>query len=241
MGQIQALGTYDPSTMLSSSTASFELLVRPTSRLSRILSLVCFSSIIIHSMECSYFLTKISLHSLAPDDVLPTQLKDAALSYTYLVIEEQIPAGNMILSGDSAGGHLALSLLVHLESSLLLSIDEVAVGKLGGLVLMSPWLSLYHEPISFTTNAHMDVLSGTFLRLTVRRFLGHDPSARGSLESLSMNSPLLEFHTSAGNRLGGCTSIMGMGLYGYGRDTSRPRKALGGTAEEIVGRSKRGV
>lgn len=94
-----------------------------------------------------------------------------------------------MVMGDSAGGHLALSLLVHLDEKRLPFVDHKALEKPGGLVLMSPWLSIHHEPTSFTTNAHTDVMSGPFLRFTARRFLGHDLVVKG----FNMNSPYLEF------------------------------------------------
>lgn len=94
-----------------------------------------------------------------------------------------------MVTGDAAGGHLALSLLVHLNKRRSSFVDDKALEKPGGRVLMLPWPSIHHEPTSFTTNAHMDVMSGPFLRLVARRFLGHDLS----VESFNMNSPYLEF------------------------------------------------
>ena len=134
-------------------------------------------------------------YSLAPEHLFPTQLDEATAAYQYLTSEAQIPAKNIVVVGDSAGGHLAVSLLVHLDNMRLSNADNIALQKPGGLVLMSPWLSLQHEPTSFTTNRHMDLLSGPFLRLTARRFLGPDPTKRGRLKVTSMNSPYLEFLT----------------------------------------------
>lgn len=134
-------------------------------------------------------------YSLPPENVFPTQLKEAAASYAYLVAEERIPAEKIIVAGDSAGGHLALSLLDDLGIGFSSTIDRKAAEKPGGLILLSPWLSLHHEPASFTTNAYVDVMSRTFIRLTARRFLGHDVSARDNPEGFNMNSPLLEFLT----------------------------------------------
>ena len=118
-------------------------------------------------------------YSLAPEHVFPKQLEEAVAAYKYLIDEQHISPEKLIVMGDSAGGHLALSLLVSLKNSL---------KKPGGLVLMSPWLSLQHESSSFITNAHTDVLSGPFLRTTARRFLGPSPAS-------NMNSPYLEFLT----------------------------------------------
>ena len=128
-------------------------------------------------------------YSLAPEHIFPTQLTEAAAAYAYLVSEEQIPPEKIILTGDSAGGHLALSLLVSLH-------EDKAFEKPGGLVLMSPWLSLHHEPASFTRNAHTDVVSAPFLRRNSCRFLGHDQkTSRDAFEDLYRNSPYLEFLT----------------------------------------------
>ena len=134
-------------------------------------------------------------YSLAPEHPFPTQLDEATAAYKYLVHDEQIPAKNITIMGDSAGGHLALSLLVHLDHMRLSNPEDKMLEKPGGLLMMSPWLSLQHEPTSYTTNKHTDTLSGPFLRLAARRFLGPDPTAPGHLKVTSMNSPYLEFLT----------------------------------------------
>ena len=134
-------------------------------------------------------------YSLAPEHLFPTQLDEATAAYQYLVNEAQIPAENIIVVGDSAGGHLALSLLVHLDNMRLSNAENNALENPCGLVLLSPWLSLQHEPTSFTTNKYTDLLSGPFLRLVTRRFLGPDPTRQGKLKVTSMNSPYLEFLT----------------------------------------------
>ncbi|CAF9922172.1 MAG: hypothetical protein HETSPECPRED_004984 [Heterodermia speciosa] len=95
-------------------------------------------------------------YSLAPEHVFPAQLKEATAAYEYLINEEHILPEKILIAGDSAGGHLALSFLVALanEHSLL----RKRLPKPGGLVLMSPWLSLHNELPSFKINAHKDVL-----------------------------------------------------------------------------------
>ena len=104
-------------------------------------------------------------YSLAPEHVFPAQLKEATAAYEYLINEEHILPEKILIAGDSAGGHLALSFLVALanEHSLL----RKRLPKPGGLVLMSPWLSLHNELPSFKINAHKDVLSALFLRRIV--------------------------------------------------------------------------
>ena len=85
---------------------------------------------------------------------------------------------------------MALSLLVHLCKQRSPTVENRALETPGGLALMSPWLSLHHEPISYTLNEHKDILSGPFVRRCARHFLGHAPTAHETIKS-----PYLEFLT----------------------------------------------
>ncbi len=118
-------------------------------------------------------------YHLAPEFQYPTQLEEAVAAYEYLLHETAIPAEKVVVAGDSAGGHLALSMLVSLR-------QHSSLPKSGGAMLFSPWLSLHHTP---STNAGTDVLSASFLRATARRFLGR---ARADREGTRAD-PLLEF------------------------------------------------
>ncbi|KAG7001363.1 hypothetical protein G7Y79_00032g067160 [Physcia stellaris] len=131
-------------------------------------------------------------HSLAPEHVFPTQMKETAAAYEYLIHEEHVSLEKIILAGDSAGGHLALSFLVHLANQQ--SSSGTVLAKPRGLALMSPWLSLHNELPSSRTNSHKDVLSAPFLRQVARQFLGHDVAAGDDPKS-RLNSPYLEFLT----------------------------------------------
>lgn len=132
-------------------------------------------------------------YSLAPEHVFPTQLEETAAAYEYLVNEEDVPPEKILLAGDSAGGHLALSFLVDLANPH--SSSGKALPKPRGLALMSPWLSLHNEFPSFRANERRDVLSPPFLGRVVREFLGHDAAARDSPMRSRLNSPYLEFLT----------------------------------------------
>ena len=118
-------------------------------------------------------------YHLAPEFLYPTQLEEAVAAYEYLLHEMAIPAERIVVAGDSAGGHLVLSMLVSLH-------QRCSLPKAGGAMLFSPWLSLHHTP---STNTETDVLSAPFLRATARRFLG---PARADREG-TMTDPLLEF------------------------------------------------
>ena len=132
-------------------------------------------------------------YSLAPEHVFPTQLEETAAAYEYLINEEQIPPEKILVAGDSAGGHLALSFLVTLANEN--SSSGNALPKPGGLALMSPWLSLHNELPSFKANAQNDVLSAPFLRRVARQFLGHHVAAQDRPMRSRLNSPYLEFLT----------------------------------------------
>lgn len=118
-------------------------------------------------------------YQLAPEFLYPTQLEEAVAAYEYLFHEMAIPAERVVVAGDSAGGHLVLSMLVSLHQS-------SSLPKPGGAMFFSPWLSLHHTP---STNADVDVISAPFLKATARRFLG--PARADSEET--MTDPLLEF------------------------------------------------
>jgi acetyl esterase/lipase len=66
-------------------------------------------------------------YSLAPEAVFPTQIKQAEACYSYLVEEMGVDNEKIALMGDSAGGHISLGLLCHLNEPI------------------SPWVSLFSQ------------------------------------------------------------------------------------------------
>ena len=85
-------------------------------------------------------------YRLAPEHPFPAALHDAAAVYDAVVAE----AGAVIVSGDSAGGGLAVaSVVAALEAGALVP---------DGLVLFSPWVDLGVTGSSFTTQAATDQL-----------------------------------------------------------------------------------
>ncbi|KAL8915921.1 MAG: hypothetical protein Q9172_006564 [Xanthocarpia lactea] len=130
-------------------------------------------------------------YSLAPEHPFPKQLMEAAAAYNYLIYEEHISPEKIVIAGDSAGGHLALSFLVDLANKRRSSTETKGLQTPRGLVLMSPWLSLHNELPSFVMNAHKDVLSASFLRSTARHFVNDDAPMNSSyLEFLSPESEI---------------------------------------------------
>ncbi|KAJ2827798.1 hypothetical protein GGI24_002562 [Coemansia furcata] len=95
----------------------------------------------------------VSIHyRLAPLHPYPSQLHDAFLAFVYLMRQGFKPQ-NIVLAGDSAGGNLALALL------LLLRHTGVA-HTVCGLVLLSPWTDLVSSRASLERNAKYDYLTG---------------------------------------------------------------------------------
>lgn len=65
----------------------------------------------------------------------PAQLQDAITAYSYLIHTLHIPATRIVLSGDSAGGHLALALLRYISDY----DDETVLPPPTCCWLFSPW------------------------------------------------------------------------------------------------------
>lgn len=86
-------------------------------------------------------------YRLAPEYPYPAATEDAMRVWNHLMLQGYA-ARDIILTGDSAGGNLALSLTLRLK----------AEGRLlpRGLVLMSPWTDLTSSGPSFTTKAKVD-------------------------------------------------------------------------------------
>lgn len=70
-------------------------------------------------------------------DPFPAALQDSLTSYLYLIRTLGVSPENITVSGDSAGGNLALGLLRYLERFG----GQINVPKPGRVILISPWVS----------------------------------------------------------------------------------------------------
>jgi acetyl esterase/lipase len=124
----------------------------------------------LNSKEESSFAVLVLAYSLAPEKTYPTQLREAAAALTYLVNVTGRSAADMFVSGDSAGGGLALSLLSHL----LHPHPEVATvwlqAPLGGALLYSPWAGFSTNYASYD-NAKLDMVPPLAIRKWSAMFL----------------------------------------------------------------------
>lgn len=86
-------------------------------------------------------------YRVAPEHPFPAALEDSIYAYNWL-INRGWAAKEIILSGDSAGGGLAMSLCHYLKKQ---NRDLP-----GGLIAMSPWTDMTGSGESYETNYHRD-------------------------------------------------------------------------------------
>ncbi len=95
-------------------------------------------------------------YRLAPENPYPAATEDAMKIWNYLMLLGY-GARDIILAGDSAGGNLALSLVLKLKE------EKRLLPR--GLVLMSPWTDLTASGKSHSTKADVDpVLNAGYLQ-----------------------------------------------------------------------------
>lgn len=101
-------------------------------------------------------------YRLAPEHPYPAACEDAMKVWNYLMLLGY-GARDIIVSGDSAGGNLALSLVLKLKEE----------GRLlpRGLVLMSPWTDLTSSGESYKTKAEVDpVLNESYINRMIQNY-----------------------------------------------------------------------
>ncbi|KAJ9644778.1 hypothetical protein H2199_003743 [Coniosporium tulheliwenetii] len=104
----------------------------------------------------------------------PAALQDVLTSYLYLTRELGIPAKRVIVSGDSAGGNVAIGLLRYLaEYGAELDLESPAAA-----LLWSPWVdpAAAVDPARFKQNPNYptDFVPAVFLAWGIRCFSGRD-------------------------------------------------------------------
>jgi len=104
-------------------------------------------------------------YRLAPEHRFPAAADDCRAAFESLV-ERGVAPRDIVLAGDSAGGHLALGLALDLKDD----------GRPpAGLVLISPWLDLSLSGDSYVSRAPLDVFSQPAqLRAMAKTYLGRN-------------------------------------------------------------------
>ncbi|WFD00432.1 hypothetical protein MYAM1_003181 [Malassezia yamatoensis] len=97
--------------------------------------------------ECRVFCIN---YRLSPDSVFPAALADSVAAWFRLTDDLHIPPTNIVLAADSAGGGLAIALMMYLRDN--------KYDMPGGAILFSPWVDLTMSCDSWETNAEFDYL-----------------------------------------------------------------------------------
>lgn len=106
-------------------------------------------------------------YRLAPESPYPAQLEDAWATYWWLIAEQGVSPAQIIVAGDSAGGGLAISLLLALR--------DAGMPLPAGAVCLSPWFDLTLSGATVSVNEPTDFLNFNVLRAAARMYCdGHD-------------------------------------------------------------------
>lgn len=101
-------------------------------------------------------------YRLAPENPYPAATEDAMKAWNYLMLQGY-GARDIIIAGDSAGGNLALSLVLKLKE------EQRFLPK--GLLLLSPWTDLTSSGKTHETKASLDpVLNKEYMELATKSY-----------------------------------------------------------------------
>lgn len=123
----------------------------------------------------SYALWNLYRLATNPNGRFPAALQDAISAYHYLTKDLSIPASSIVLSGDSAGGHIVICMLRYLAE------NDTGLPAPKGALLWSPAVDLAAatkpETISGNRNYTTDYLDPSFIAWGASCFVSGDPSA----------------------------------------------------------------
>ncbi len=107
-------------------------------------------------------------YRLAPEHSFPAALDDALAAYHWLLSEQGVSPSQLVVLGDSAGGHLALSLLQALRDRHL-PLPALAI-------LFCPWIDVQNRGDSMQRNDRFDWIDkGVLDQWGACFYQGHDP------------------------------------------------------------------
>lgn len=118
----------------------------------------------------------------------PAALQDAITAYAHVVLRLGVPARDVVLSGDSAGGNLALALLRYLECGGGQQQQKqkqhgrhLPLPPPGGVLLWSPWtdLTVSAEALAARAEDRFDLVPPRLVEWAYRVFLPRDRDGDG--------------------------------------------------------------
>ncbi|KAF7714247.1 Alpha/beta hydrolase fold-3 domain-containing protein [Penicillium ucsense] len=114
-------------------------------------------------------------YTLAPQATYPTQLRQAVGALRYILADEGRDPSTVIVGGDSAGGNLAMALLLHLSHPHP-EIDQINLSAaLAGVFAFAPWVNFDQDWPSYKTNAYKDIITGRVLSEWSNAYLDGKP------------------------------------------------------------------
>ena len=154
-------------------------------------------------------------YRLAPEHPYPAALEDAIAAYQWLM-DNMHPSSQIAVIGDSAGGGLALALLIHLR-------DE-GIPLPGMAICISPWTDLSGSGESMRTNAKTDIiLDAQNLAKSAAIYLGNtdpcDPLASPVYANLN-GLPRLLIHVGSDEILLSDSTVLAMRARAAGVDVT---------------------
>ncbi|KAI1496981.1 alpha/beta hydrolase fold-3 domain-containing protein [Biscogniauxia marginata] len=131
----------------------------------------CASNLIQHAGATAVFMPQYRLACRPTSDPFPAALQDSLTSYLYLVRNEGISPRNITVSGDSAGGNIAIGLLRYLAEFG----DSLGIPQPQSAVLISPWTTPANSlgpAVRTTSNPHYatDLLTHSILHWGAREY-----------------------------------------------------------------------
>ena len=105
-------------------------------------------------------------YSLAPEATMPTQIQQTQAAYRYLLEEAGVLPSKIVVMGESAGGHLALSFLHDLQK------QEHPKSRPGGALLIYPWVDLTNSGDSVARNKDKCIMSRRTLNDAAQHLVG---------------------------------------------------------------------
>jgi acetyl esterase/lipase len=113
-------------------------------------------------------------YTLSPPAEYPTQLRQAVEALRYTLTQDARDPSNVVVGGDSAGGNLALAVLLHLTHPHP-EIDPISLpdgAELAGVFGFAPWVSFALDGESIKANRYKDVIPEEGLKVWAESYLG---------------------------------------------------------------------
>lgn len=131
-------------------------------------SINCYRSLAAHIAHAAHGRALIIDYRLAPEDPFPAAIQDAMTAYRWLLAHGVAP-DQIVVAGDSAGGGLALAMLVALRDG--------GEPLSAAVVCLSPWTDLAATGESWSTKAKADLIidPGALLKAAQVYLGGADP------------------------------------------------------------------